>query len=115
MISGTRHELEKLLTQYCLLGAGTMASAVLFCVLLIIGTSDDGVYSGLPVALLFLGMLWIGGTVLCRHTFVLMRTHMRRRVTGLEFLSTNFAFLLFPLVCLKLRREIKQLQAEGKD
>lgn len=57
--------------------------------------------------LLFAGFLWIGVTSISRHVFVLLKRHIGKDISVLEFLSTQFIVLLFPFFYMKLRKEVR--------
>ena len=57
--------------------------------------------------LLFTGFLWIGVTSISRHVFVLLKRHIEKDISVLEFLSTQFIVLLFPFFYMKLRKEVR--------
>jgi uncharacterized membrane protein len=57
------------------------------------------------IALLF-GFLWIGVTSISRHAFILLKKFIGSKISIPEFLSTQFVVLLFPLLYIRLKREV---------
>ncbi|MDA8432682.1 MAG: hypothetical protein M0Z60_06945 [Nitrospiraceae bacterium] len=55
---------------------------------------------------LLAGFLWIGCTSVCRHSLVQIKDNVGQRIGTMEFLSTQFVFILFPYVYPKVKKEV---------
>jgi len=91
----------------CRLWAYTaMAACFAFASLLFFGIRREGTHLFIPLSILLSGFLWIGTTALYRHSYVVLKTYIGKRVGTLEFLSTNLVVILFPITYWKIRREV---------
>ncbi len=66
---------------------------------------------GVPVEILYIvllcGFLWIGSTSFSRHALVILKRHIGRQLGMVEFLSTQFVAVLFPLAYKKVKNEVR--------
>jgi hypothetical protein len=99
---------ERLLSLYRFSGAVAMASFALFLTLLATVLYRQDVSYALLAMSLFAGFLWLGSTSVCRHSLVRLRDVIGKRVGLLEFLSTQFVFILFPCTYPKVKREVNR-------
>ncbi len=106
-LAGMR-ETDRLLALYRFWGSTAMISFALFLALLAAALRAAQVSYALLAADLCAGFLWIGATSLSRHSLIMLKDSIRERVGLLEFLSTQFAFLLFPLTYLKVKKEVQR-------
>lgn len=53
------------------------------------------------------GFLWIGSTSFSRHALVVLKRYIGREMSMIEFFSTQFVAVLFPLAYRKVRNEVK--------
>ena len=80
-------------------------------------------WPGAPLQILYVvllcGFLWIGSTSLSRHALVVLKRHIGREIGMVEFLSTQFVAILFPVAYRKVRGEVRAFvekqRAQEKD
>lgn len=99
--------LDKLLSNYRVWGIGAMCffmisiSLLMFLVL----------FPSAPLEILYFvllsGFLWIGSTSFSRHALVLLKRYIGGELSVVEFLSTQFVAVLFPLAYRKVKNEVK--------
>ncbi len=106
-------EIDGLLLLYRFWGIATMASFALFLLLLALVVMSGGVRHGMLAATLLTGFLWIGTTSFSRHSFVLLKNSIGKRIGIIEFISTQFAFVLFPYLHRKVKKEIEAFGRGG--
>lgn len=98
---------ERLLSQYLHWGILSfvffLGFILLLSYILLIAETEIALY----FMLLLTGFLWIGATAVSRHLFVLLKSMIGRKITVLEFLSTQFVMLMLPFFYRKLRKEIR--------
>lgn len=99
-----------LLSSYLLWGSLSVIVFIVFMALLLFLVNHEraGILHYF-IALLF-GFLWIGVTSISRHAFVLLKKFIGRKISIPEFLSTQFAVLLFPLLYIRLKREVREYE-----
>lgn len=111
--------IEKLLSHYFHWGIAAacffMISVCLLLVLMLVpGTPLEVLYF-----VLLCGFLWIGSTSFSRHSLVLLKQHIGRKIGIVEFLSTQFVAILFPLSYRKVKDEVRvfreRQEREGLD
>lgn len=100
--------IEELLSLYRFSGAAAMVSFALFVSLLASVMHRPEVSYELLGMSLLAGFLWIGSTSLCRHSLIQIKDSVGQRVGMLEFLSTQFIFILFPYAYRKLKKEVNR-------
>ncbi len=98
--------LESLLSAYRFWGIMATASFLVFLGLLCIVARREG---PLDLPLLFadlvVGFLWIGTTSISRHVLIVLKGYIGKKVTALEFLSTQFIVILFPFAYGKVKKQ----------
>ncbi len=98
--------LDRLISAFLFWGIAAMSFFFSFIVLLVVVARSEG---PLNMPLLFIDLLcgfaWIGTTSISRHVLILLKGYMGKRVTVVEFLSTQFVVVLFPFAYLDVRRE----------
>jgi hypothetical protein len=104
--------LDRMLAQYRRRALITIFSFVLSAVLMILGFRAESTHPLILFAIFLSAAFWIGMTALCRHSYVILKTAMWKRIGLLEFLSTNLVVVLFPLVYSKLKKEVSFFKAE---
>jgi len=106
-LSSRKDEINGLLMHYRFWGLAAMASFAVFVSLLVLVIVSSGVRYGTLAGALFAGFLWIGTTSISRHSLVLLKNSIGKRIGIVEFLSTQFAFVLFPYLHRKVKKEIE--------
>ena len=99
--------LDKMLVQYRLCAFMAIFSFILFIFLMIVGIRSESAHPFIPFAIYLSAMFWIGMTALCRHSYVVLKTAMGKRIGIGEFLSTNLVVILFPFVYRKIKKELE--------
>lgn len=99
-------ETERLLSAYRFWGLATLAFFGLFLLSVFTALSSTGLNRVMLVAPLFSGFLWIGTTSLSRHSLIQLKRCMGKEVGLLEFVSTQFVFVLFPFTYRELKKEV---------
>ncbi len=103
--------LDILLRQCRLWALAAMLSFALSLCVFFLGIRSDSFNRLIPFAIFLTAILWLGTTALYRHSYVRLRTAMGKKIGLLEFLATNFVFILFPFVYRKLKKEVESFQA----
>ena len=103
--------LDKLLAQYRLRALIVIFSFVLSAFLMITGIRMESTHPLSFFTIFLSAAFWIGMTALCRHSYVMLKTAMGKRIGLLEFLSTNLVVLIFPVVYRKLKNEVTSFKA----
>ena len=98
---------DRLLTSYLLWGIVSICAFIVFIVLLSYAVVLEKSNIILYFLLLLAGFFWIGVTSISRHIFVMLKRLIGRKISIIEFLSTQFIVLLFPFFYMKLRKEIR--------
>jgi hypothetical protein len=98
--------LDKMLAHYRLLALLTIFAFVFSAFIMITGIRAEGTHPLFLFAIFLSAASWIGMTALCRHSYVVLKTAMGKRIGLLEFLSTNLVVLIFPAVYGKLKKEV---------
>ncbi len=101
-----------LLSLYRLWGMTAIASFAAFIFLIVRILSMELTPFYIFVLLLISGFAWIGATVMSRHTLILLKQYIRKRVGMVEFLSTQFVVLLFPFAYIKVKKESEKFLAQ---
>ena len=96
-----------LLAVYRFWGAAAMASFTAFLFLLAAVLRTPAVNYTLLVMNLFSGFLWLGTTSISRHSLIRLKDTIGKKVGLLEFLSTQFVFILFPYSYRKVKKEVE--------
>jgi len=96
-----------LLAVYRFWGAAAMASFTAFLFLLAAALRSPAVNITLLVMNLFAGFLWLGTTSISRHSLIRLKDTIGKKVGLLEFLSTQFVFILFPFSYRKVKKEVE--------
>jgi len=96
----------KLLADYRMWGLIAIASFIMFVLLFIIFTFVRSA-GFVMLSMVFLsGLLWIGTTSISRHSLILLKRHILKEVSVLEFLSTQLVVFLFPFTYIKVKKEV---------
>jgi len=98
---------DRLLSGYLLSGIVSFSVFIIFVVLLSFAVIFEKTDMTLYFIVLLAGFLWIGVTSISRHVFVMLKKYIGKEISVLEFLSTQFAALLFPFLYMKLRKEVR--------
>jgi hypothetical protein len=98
---------EKLLFHYRFWGFAAVCFFIISISLLMFLVLVPGASLKILYIVLLCGFLWIGSTSFSRHALVILKRYMGREVGMLEFLSTQFVALLFPLAYKKVKNEVK--------
>jgi hypothetical protein len=101
-----------MLAQYRRRALLSIFSFVFSAVLMIMGFRAESTPPIVLFAIFLSAACWIGTTALCRHSYVVLKTAMWKRIGLWEFLSTNLVVVLFPLVYRKLKKEVLLFKAE---
>ena len=101
-------EVGGLLALYRFWGAAAMASFTTFLFLLAAALRSPAVNFTLLVMNLFAGFLWLGTTSISRHSLIRLKDTIGKKVGLLEFLSTQFVFILFPFSYRKVKKEVER-------
>jgi hypothetical protein len=101
-----------LLSNYMLWGTISVLAFIVFLVLLIYLIRSDRADTIHYFITLLFGFLWIGVTSISRHAFVLLKKFTGRKISTLEFLSTQLVVLLFPLLYSRLKKEVKEYEEQ---
>lgn len=99
-------ETERLLYVYRLWGLSAVAFFGLFLLSMYVLSSSAGLNRAMLITPLFSGFLWIGSTSLSRHSLVQLKQCIGKEVGLLEFVSTQFVFVLFPFTYRELKKEV---------
>jgi len=105
-MNGTDNTLDKLLAGYRLWGFAAIGSFIVFGFLFSIVIFAQEMNFIMLLMVLLSGLLWIGTTSICRHSFVILKRYIGREVGILEFLSTQFVVFLFPFAYRKIKKEV---------
>lgn len=104
--------LDRLLTGYRCWGLAAVGSFLLFCTALYLAhNSFDGMIT--LFMLLISGFAWIGTTSISRHSLILIKNYIGKRVSAMEFLSTQLVFLLFPYSYYRVKKEIESFKEKS--
>ncbi len=106
-------EINGLLLLYRFWGLATMASFAMFLLLMAMVIASSGLSYAMLAAALFAGFLWIGTTSISRHSLVLLKNSIGKKVGLLEFVSTQFAFVLFPYMLRRVKKEVETYGRAG--
>jgi hypothetical protein len=98
---------EKLLFHYRLWGMAAVCFFMISVSLLLVLVFVPGVPVQILYIVLLCGFLWIGSTSFSRHALVVLKRYIGRELGMVEFLSTQFVALLFPLAYKKVKNEVK--------
>lgn len=96
----------RLLSSYVMWGVISVCAFLGFVALLSVAIVLEQEGMLIYFIMLFTGFLWIGGTAISRHVFVLLKRYIGKDISILEFLSTQFIALLFPFLYIKLKKEV---------
>lgn len=73
---------------------------------------------GAPIQMLYVvmlcGFLWIGSTSFSRHALVVLKRHIGRKISMVEFLSTQFVAILFPIAYWKVKNEVRTFMEQQR-
>jgi hypothetical protein len=97
-----------LLARYRFWGAAAVASFMVFLFLLAAALRSPSVNYALLLMNLFAGFLCIGTASISRHSLIRLKETIGKRVGLLEFLSTQFVFILFPYSYRKVKKEVER-------
>jgi hypothetical protein len=106
MPSSSVPETERLLAVYRFWGLATVAFFALFILSMVTAVTSTGLNHIMIAVPLLFGFLWIGTTSLSRHSLILLKQCIGRKVGLLEFVSTQFVFILFPFTYKELKKEV---------
>ena len=98
---------DRLLSAYLLWGMVSVFLFIVFVLLLLVAVAQETTDMVLYFIMLLSGFLWIGATSVSRHVFVMLKRYIGKEISVLEFLSTQFIVLLFPVLYIKLRKEVQ--------
>ena len=98
---------DRLLSSYVLWGIISVSSFIAFIALLLVTLVLEKTDMVLYFIMLLTGFLWIGVTSISRHVFVMLKRHIGKDISVMEFLSTQFIVLLFPFLYMKLKKEVR--------
>jgi len=98
---------DRLLSAYLLWGMVSVFLFIVFVLLLLVAVAQETTDMVLYFIMLLSGFLWIGATSVSRHVFVMLKRYIGKEISVLEFLSTQFIVMLFPVLYIKLRKEVQ--------
>jgi hypothetical protein len=104
--------LDRMLAQYRRRALITIFSFAFSALLLIMGIRAESTHPLIFFVIFLSAAFWIGMTALCRHSYVVLKTAMWKRIGLLEFLSTNLVVVLFPLVYRNLKKEVASFKTD---
>lgn len=96
---------DRLLSAYRFWGLASVTTFLLFSALLAIYYMLKFNHILFLLMVLLSGFLFIGMTSLCRHALVRLKQHIGVKVGIVEFILTQFVFIMFPFNYARLRRE----------
>jgi hypothetical protein len=101
-------EIDELLAMYRFWGMAAVASFTVFLFLLAAALRSSSLNFTLLLMNLLMGFLWLGTTSISRHSLIRLKETIGKRVGVLEFLSTQFVFVLFPYSYSKVKKEVER-------
>lgn len=104
---------ERLLSHYRLWGIAAACSFLIFIALLLVLAFVPGAPLKFLYVALLCGFLWIGATSFSRHALVVLKRHMGKELSVVEFLSTQFVAVLFPIAYMRVKNEVKEFRRKG--
>lgn len=100
----------RLLRNYAIWGIAAILAFGLFLLFLYLVIISHQLSLLSVFAVLISGFLWIGATAISRHAFILLKQYIGKEVSMLEFVSTQFVVVLFPLVYATVKNEVEEFR-----
>ncbi len=111
-----RAVIDRLLSAFLFWGlAATFLFFSFIALLIVVARGEGPVNMPLLFIDLLCGFAWIGTTSVSRHVLILLKGYMGKRVSPVEFLSTQFVVILFPFAYRKVKNEAEMFRKRKTD